>query len=496
MLTGRQALSSIDQTVMQVRGELQQTENQVEAAREKIVEIRKTQADLFKSLARIRLDSLVSGKLVDGLDTADHRVAELLRERVQSLNELQQQTEVGRKELERLEQERSVLAEALDDAAATLDRGEAEVQRKLAVDDAYQAQLEKAQKAGRTAEYAEEKTQRAEQDRQEKGEPYDNDPLFSYLWNRKYGTSEYSASFLTRYLDKWVARLCDYHDARPNYHMLLEIPARLREHADRVRADADAEYEALTELETRASEAGGLPALQTAVDQAEQNLQQADQAIGEQEQLIHELLQKRSNFAAGDDEFSQESMRAMVDTFKRENVEALYRYARATPTNEDDMMVRQVADASRDIEELNEAIKEYKRVHERNLDRLKELEQLRQKFKRERFDDLHTGFNNGDMLTAVLGQFMRGMATSGDLWRTLERGRRYRRIEADPGFGSGGFARPGGGWRMPFPPNRGGFPPGGLGGPGRSGGFGGFGGRGGGGLGGGLGGGFKTGGGF
>ena len=96
------------------------------------------------------------------------------------------------------------------------------------------------------------------------------------------------------------------------------------------------------------------------------------------------------------------------------------------------------------------------------------------------------------MLQMTLGQFLVGTATARELWRAIERGQRYRQIQANPTFGSGGFRRRRGPWHTPFPGD-GGFG-GGLGG-GLGGGFGrrrgGFRPRGGGG-----GGGFRTGGGF
>src|SRR5690606_10141740 len=37
------------------------------------------------------------------------------------------------------------------------------------------------------------KTQQAEADREQKGRPYRDDPLFMYLWERSYGTRNYRA---------------------------------------------------------------------------------------------------------------------------------------------------------------------------------------------------------------------------------------------------------------------------------------------------------------
>ena len=62
-----------------------------------------------------------------------------------------------------------------------------------------------------------------------------------YLWNRKFGTSDYRSGYFVRFFDRKVANLIGYADARTNYTMLNEIPARLRQHAEDVKAALNAE---------------------------------------------------------------------------------------------------------------------------------------------------------------------------------------------------------------------------------------------------------------
>lgn len=94
-------------------------------------------------------------------------------------------------------------------------------------------------------EAAETKAAQAERDLEEKRKPYEADPLFMYLWRRKYGTPEYRAKGLARYLDRKVARLIEFDGARRNYAVLIELPVRLREHADRLRSELSSSGELL-----------------------------------------------------------------------------------------------------------------------------------------------------------------------------------------------------------------------------------------------------------
>ncbi|HZO12805.1 MAG TPA: hypothetical protein VFB62_06095, partial [Polyangiaceae bacterium] len=104
----------------------------------------------------------------------------------------------------------------------------------------------------RVVEKAEAKAAQAEGDREAKRKPYDADPLFRYLWERRFGSNHYAAGALTRFADSSIARLIGYDEARANYTLLNEIPVRLREHLDHVRREVAAQEDKLKEIERAA----------------------------------------------------------------------------------------------------------------------------------------------------------------------------------------------------------------------------------------------------
>ena len=87
---------------------------------------------------------------------------------------------------------------------------------------------------------AERKAAQAEADLEQKRKPYEADPLFMYLWRRGFGTPRYRAAPFVRHFDRKVARLVGFDDARRNYAVLVELPVRLREHAEQLRAELGA----------------------------------------------------------------------------------------------------------------------------------------------------------------------------------------------------------------------------------------------------------------
>src|SRR5690606_24262257 len=106
------------------------------------------------------------------------------------------------------------------------------VRPQLAADPAFAQKLTAAKELAAIAAESLRKTTQAEADREQKGRPYRDDPLFMYLWEAGYGTRSYRANNLVAWLDGKVAALIGFPEARPNFSMLNEIPLRLREHAD------------------------------------------------------------------------------------------------------------------------------------------------------------------------------------------------------------------------------------------------------------------------
>jgi hypothetical protein len=160
--------------------------------------------------------------------------------------------------------------------------------------------------------------------------------------------------------------------------------------------------------------------------------------------------------------------------------------ANVTPSTDDDAAVDELTAIRADLPRLEDEVARYRMLHETQRERAAKLEEVRRRFKEQRYDAVSSEFVNGALIATLLTQLLAGTLGSGDLWEALKKQHRQRQLSADPRFGSGRFPR---GGRGPW----GGGWGGGGGGFGKGGGFGGGGFGKGGGFGGG---GFRTGGGF
>lgn len=444
MLSGRDTLNELNSTVRTARRELERLERELQATSETVATNRRQQAQALKRMAMTRLDAMRQGDIIQRLDSADYKVGEILDERQDAIAALNDRTAQARSALLALEERRNALHDEVDSAAQQLAEREASVQSMLENDPEFQAQLDALRKADAIAVSAAEKAEVVAEDRREKGIPYESDSLFMYLWNRGYGTSEYRANPLARLLDAWVARLCKYQGARPNYWMLREIPKRLREHATGKRDAAERELDKLQAIEEAAARDGGVHEAQAALASAEKSQDDIDEQIAAAEAGLRELEVAQSEFAAGDDRYIAECLTLFADALERRDVSDLTRLARATMTSEDDAIVDDIRDLRREDAALQDQLDSNRSRHAEHLRRVQELEQVRQRFKKNRYDDLRSGFDKGDLITSMIQEVLGGAIRGGALWNVMRQYQRYRDVGgAWPDFGSGGIVRPG-----------------------------------------------------
>ena len=480
MLTGKQALSRIDAAIAEAREEARKTAARLEEATRRELVLRQEERVCFADLARFRISAALRDKVTGALEDAGRQVTALLDLRETARQALEAEIAASDARLDEFHRARAEAAEQLEDISAGLDEAEAAVQDALAADKAYSAQLKTAEASQKVADEAEAKRALTQEDRKTKGAPYEADPLFFYLWKRKFGTSDYSSRGLVRMADRWVARLISYEAARQNYFMLLEIPKRLKTHVDTMRARADADLEALVALEDAARAGSEVPALEARHKAAREKLDGIDADIAGLEATAKALETRRAAFLNGEDEHFTRAMETVSRGLEDSSLAELKRAALRTPEPEDERIVARLQRIDDEFDDIDEAKSQLSQMQAAADKRVRDIQELRAEFRRKRYDDYTSEFSDGDLFVSLLGAFVAGALSSGGYWGQLDRNHRRRPRKSKPDFGSGRFRFPG---PTSFPGSRKGRSSGGF--------------RTGGGFGGGSsGGGFRTGGGF
>jgi len=222
-LTGQQALQEIDRSVARMRRRVSDAVKEVELAQRRAAEVRDEQVLAYRALADIRLQVLSEDEATE-LDSLHKQAVSLLAEHDAYVFAAEESVTAAREHLDTLEASRLEQSEALAAAIEAYEALVGRVEEKLAKDPDYQSLVSDFDQAEAIVKRAGEKLVIAKEEMLEKGEPYRDDALFLYLWQRGFRTTAYKGGGLFRMLDGWVARLCNYDDARANYQRLNDLP--------------------------------------------------------------------------------------------------------------------------------------------------------------------------------------------------------------------------------------------------------------------------------
>lgn len=424
-IRGPQALASLEEAMRDIRREEDEISKRVARSAERVSKIKESEAELFRQLARLRLDPATQGELDGRISGAEARAREMLKTHARDVGKAEE-------EISALDEARALLGEQRAAALARLDAqqkalGELteRLSAQLAADPAYRAKRAETEELDRIAEQSMRKTEQAETDREEKGRPYREDPLFIYLWDAGYGTSAYKANNLVRYFDGLVANLIGFIKARPNYAMLNEIPLRLREHAERQEANVSAAEAELAALQNEAVDGAGGKPIRAAITAAQAEIERLDAEIVAAEDRRDAAANALQGLAEGKDPAFESAAAELAAALGREDIKTLLEEARKTRTGQDDTIVAQIDEARTRLREEDDENREQRERLKTLAARRRELEDIQWEFKKQRFDDPSSSFKEDRLVGDLLDSFLRGGISAASYWDQWQRSQNW-----------------------------------------------------------------------
>jgi hypothetical protein len=470
MWTGRETLGSIEGAI----SKLYRDESQLDASlRSAVVEserLRKERTETLRELARVKLDEMAAGRLVTSLDAGERRAVQILDDYRLRLASIAERRERLLKELASAQTERDAPAKLVEEALAAVEEVRAEAEGKVQALAAWREAKTASDDAKGVASEAEKKAASAEAELGAKKKPYDEDPLFIYLWQRGFGTSRYQSNNVVRYMDRMVASFIGFADVRPNYAALTEVPLRLREHATAKRAGATERLALLSRIERRAMVEAGIEPKERALAEARHKLAAADMTLDEKHDLLRKLDTEHNALVSGPTNPAYaEALSVIATADAKDEVAALYLEARRTPTGADDSIVRTLESIEGKIGKADAELADLRRTAKDLAKRRIEIERVRDRFRGAGYDHPHGTFGNDRDIADALGRSMAGTIAGQILWEILQGGYRTRDPIGRPDFGYPSspfpFPIPGGGRNGPWggewrdPSARGGWTP-------------------------------------
>ncbi|WP_090595395.1 hypothetical protein [Pelagibacterium luteolum] len=415
-VSGPKAMRALDDALRDIRREEDDITKRIARTNERVGKLRETELGQLRALAKIRLSPDSQADLTGTLSAAEKQARDMLKSHAGVLSDLEKQLSEHEESLAKLSEERQSLLEAMASRQAELDALAGPVRAALAADPEHARLAANLTERENMAIEADRKADLAEADRAQKGQPYRDDPLFAYLWERGYGTSQYKAGNITRMLDAWVARLVRYHDARPNYAMLTAIPERLREHAERLDADVDALEFDVAAREMAALDAAGGQVARQAIETARERIAVIDATVLALEDEREGLADRHKQLADGTDPTVASAVDVLSEAIRLTSVEKLIADAKVTRTEEDDAIVQRLKETRRRIAEEQVELDD-ERARLKTLEaRRRELEDIEFEFKKSRYDDPRSRFGEDRLVGDFLTDFLKGGMNASTYW--------------------------------------------------------------------------------
>jgi chromosome segregation ATPase len=425
MISGYQALQSIEEAYAKVRNDEMRLDTALRSASEEAARLRQERLAQLHALAQLKFGLIERGELIQELDAAEQRAKELLDRIRRDIDEADRRRQEAASALKTAEATKSARARDYEDAVAELRAFEEQATPAIAADPNWSTLNGRVEALSQILEEAEKKAGQAEADRQQKKTPYEQDPLFMYLWRRKFGSSDYRAAPFVRYFDDMIARLIRFQPARANYSMLNQIPDRLREHAGRVRAEFESARGRLAALrQERLLAAGAGPAQErvsetkTTMDASEAERARASQTF-ESYARAYDSLVGRDNRGA-----YAEVIQLMAENDSRDAIVTLYKEAARTKTDADRAIVEKIDQLTRAIGGADSEISQLRARIQEVAARRVEIQEAHNDFRRRRYDYPGTTFGNDAAINDVLGGLLDGLVKGAVLGQVLQQGHR------------------------------------------------------------------------
>lgn len=237
---------------------------------------------------------------------------------------------------------------------------------------------------------------------------------------RKFGTEEYRASGLVKFLDRWVANITHFEENFENYRTLTEMPGVMQKMIEREQKRVDGLFEEAKKIEERVEKKYELS---TAIKTAEELEKEKENTTAQMRSHIEQyrtILEERKSLDTAQDPFQVEAVQRLKAVYEGEDISSLRERARKTKTREDDQIVDQIELADGRISSLKEQAEEAKKTQNISARRLSGLEKIKTYFSNRNYDSSRSDFDSDFEIGNWLNRYLTGKCSSDEIIRKLD----------------------------------------------------------------------------
>ncbi len=407
-IPGPQALAALDEALRDIRREEDEILRKLVRGLDRAAKLRDGEAELLRQLAETRLPPATALPLTAEMQRTGAAARETLKQRAVEMAELMTQLRHLEASIVQRTTDRAAMLASIDQHQSSLRSMAPRIAATVARAPDYEQQRQTALSLKTIAAAARAKSRQAEFDREQKSRPFRDDPLFSYLLARGFGTPAYRGRWLVALLDGWVARLIGFPAALLNYTTLNELPSRLRAHAEQQARRAAAAEDRLDELEQAAVDAAGGNEVRTLLAAAQARIGAIDAELAKLEHDRDQTVTQETRLTAiGEQSFAEARLR-LVGALGGEDLTALIAQLRTEAPRADDDLAAQLDDVRLRLAEQETDGRDLNARLATLAIRRRDLQGIEADLKRRHFDDPRSLFRDPALIAARLDGFLTG----------------------------------------------------------------------------------------
>ncbi|MFH1588980.1 MAG: hypothetical protein ABIB43_00235 [archaeon] len=266
-------------------------------------------------------------------------------------------------------------------------------------------------------------------DAKEKLPAFENNKLFMYLYNNKFGTDSHRKKGITRNLDSWVAKIVNYDDNRENYIFLKSMPELMEIELKKRNEEMKGVIDDLTSIETKLAEKYNLPKV---IEKGIKTGKQRDSIqieIKELTNLLQEYSEEKTNLESTRGVYYNEAIEELRSYLKTNNISSLKQKALDSPRKEDDVLVARIEKLDEEMVGLNKQYKTAIDEKDEIQNKINKLERIEDKFTGNDYESSRSRFDSSFDMTNLLEDFLSGKHTESYVLNEIEDNQHFKPVE-------------------------------------------------------------------
>jgi hypothetical protein len=411
-----------------VQSYLESERSSILSAKDQRDELNVDRGEALDSLAEHYLPELTEQAIAQTWSEVRDGMTQILHRQREHVRRVELELAEANEKRLRLDRQLMKLNENLDQAQVERNNIAAKVEQQLREDTRFAELSDRAAVAEATLERAEANLQEIDQESARKLPAYEQSALFRYLYERGFGTNQYTSRGFTRRMDRWLGRYIDYPRAKQSYEFLSKTPDQMRR---LIAEDRQSLETVMLELERRRDRVASEHGLPSAIEKSNQLSEQRQNLLSSIDQVA-ELIQTKNTERTDVEDLRGTYYRDAIATFRKfldgHEISELRRRAERTEDVTDDQIVARLMGVSVAMEKVDDAARQQRAKLDEIQVFLSGLARVIQRFRAAQFDSSRSNFlgslNIDEEVTRAHEQ-----GNVDELWSRIRRAQRWGAID-------------------------------------------------------------------